>query len=139
MKELINKLIKKFLTREIILYLIFGIVTTLVSIGSFALFTRVFSLEENLSNILSIILAITVAFFTNRTLVFNSQAKTVKDFFSEVFKFILSRALTMLIEIFGFVLMFEILHINDLISKISITFLVIILNYIFSKLFVFKK
>lgn len=134
-----DKLIKKFFTREIILYTVFGVTTTILNIGCFALLTKVFNMEENLANILSILLAITVAFFTNRKMVFNSQAKTFKDILIEVYKFAMARAFTMFIEIFGFNLMFYSLHINEFVSKTFLTVLAISLNFVFSKLFIFKK
>ena len=139
MKDFINKIIKKVFSKEFILYGIFGVITTLVNIGCFAVFNRIFALSVDLSNILSISIAIIVAYLTNRKIVFGSTAKTFKDILAEIYKFILARIVTMFIEFYGVKFLYEVLHIDSMISKISITVLVIILNYIFSKLFVFKK
>ncbi|MBP3503365.1 MAG: GtrA family protein [Clostridia bacterium] len=131
-------LIQKFLTIEIVLYIVFGILTTIVNIGSFAILTS-FKLEENFSNVIAIILAVLFAYFTNKGLVFNSTASTFKEKFYEFFKFMLGRAFTMVIELVGFYLLFNIITIPKLISKTLITILVIILNFFISKFFAFKK
>lgn len=137
--EKIKEIIKKVLTKEVIFYLIFGVLTTLVNIITFTILTNIFILNENLSKAIAIVFAVLVAYFTNRKWVFNSSANTIKEKFIEFYKFILSRALTMVIEYFGFYLLFNILNIQKDISNISITILVIILNYFLSKFFAFKK
>lgn len=131
-------IVQKFLTIEIVLYIVFGILTTIVNIGSFAILTS-FNLEENFSNVIAIILAVLFAYFTNKSLVFNSIASTLKEKFYEFFKFMLGRAFTMIIELVGFYLLFNIINIPKLISKTLITILVIILNFFISKFFAFKK
>lgn len=135
----ILKIEKKFLTTEIVLYIIFGIFTTIINIGFFSLLTSIFNLEENLSNTLSIILAVLFAYFTNKGLVFNSTALSLKEKLTEFSKFILGRAFTMIIELVGFHLFFNILGIQKFISKTVITILVIILNFFISKFFAFKN
>jgi len=135
----IKSIIKKLFSKEVILYVIFGVVTTLVNIDSFYVLTNILHLEENIANIISIILAVLVAYFTNRKWVFNSEASTLKENFTEFYKFILGRAFTMVVEIVGFFLLFNIIHIQELISKAVITIVVIILNYFISKFFAFKK
>ena len=137
--ENIRTLIKKVCTKEIILYIVFGILTTLVNLISFYVLTHFFHLEENLSNVIAIILAVLFAYFTNRKLVFNSTAITFKENLKEFYKFILGRLFTMALEIFGFYLLFNIMHVNELISKLFITVIVVILNFCISKLLAFKK
>ncbi len=136
--EKIKKIIKKVCTKEVILYIIFGVLTTLVNIGSFALFTKVLNWEENLSNSLAIILAVLFAYITNKDLVFHSDAKTFKDRIIQFFKFILGRAFTMVVEFVGCFLLFK-LPIPQIISKCIVTVIVIILNFFISKFFAFKK
>ena len=137
--ELIKNLIKKFCTKEIIFYGIFGVLTTLVNIAVFYVLTHFVHLEENLSNAIAIILAVLFAYFTNRKIVFNSTASTLKEKLYEFGKFILGRAFTMIVELIGFFLMFNIMHIQELISKILISIIVIVLNFFISKFFAFKK
>ena len=134
----LNNIFKKLLTKEVIFYIIFGVFTTLVNIGSFYILTNFINLEKNISNLLSIIIAVLFAYFTNRKLVFNSQATTFHEKLNEFFKFIVGRAFTMVVEFVGFFVLFNLLHIHELISKTSITIIVIILNFFISKFFAFK-
>lgn len=134
----LKQIIKNFLTKEIILYIIFGVLTTLVNLVVFSILTH-FKIDENLSNVISIIVAVLFAYFTNRKLVFNSTANTLKEKLSEFYKFILGRLLTMGVEIVGFYLLFNIIGMQKLISKILISILVIILNFFISKFFAFRK
>lgn len=137
--EHVKNLIKKFCTKEVIFYGIFGVLTTLVNIAVFYCLTHFIHLEENLSNIISIVLAVLFAYFSNRRLVFNSTASTIKEKLIEFGKFILGRAFTMVVELVGFFLMFNILNIQELVSKILISIIIIILNFFISKFFAFKK
>ena len=128
------KIYKKY--EEIINYLIFGVLTTLVSILSYAFFTRLVNFDYVISNILSWILSVTFAFFTNQKYVFKtSSSNKIKD----MFKFYLSRLTSLGIELITMYILVTLLSLNDMISKIIVQFVVIVLNYIFSKLFVFKK
>lgn len=136
--EKLKALIKKVCTREVIFYIIFGILSTIVNIGVFSILTH-FGLEENLSNVISIICAVLFAYFTNRKLVFNSTASNFKEALKEFYKFIIGRAFTMVVEMVGFYLLFNICSIPELISKLGITVVVIILNFFISKFFAFKK
>lgn len=138
-KLLSNKLISKFLTKEVILYAVFGILTTLVNIGSFYVMTTFFHINENTANNIAIVLAVLVAYFTNKDLVFHSEAQGFGEKFIEFCKFILGRLLTMFIESFGGSLMFKYLPIPTIISKCLITVIVIILNFFISKFFAFKS
>lgn len=129
---------KKLLSVEVVLYIFFGVLTTLVNIGTFSLLRYKFDLQQNLANIIAIIIAVLFAYFTNKGLVFNSQAVTLKDKLTEFGKFMLGRAFTMSIELVGCYLMFKISFIPEIVSKIIITILVIILNFFISKFFAFK-
>lgn len=138
----LKELIQKFYKREIILYIIFGVLTTIINIASFMILSSIFNVEENFANIIGIILAVLFAYFTNRTLVFNSTASNAQEKLSEFGKFILGRVFTMIIESVGFWLLFTILNIvcfNGLVSKLIISVVVIILNFFISKFFAFKQ
>lgn len=137
--EQIKSLIEKFFTKEVIFYAIFGVLTTIVNITIFFVLTHFIHLEENLSNAIAIVLAVLFAYFTNRKIVFNSTASTPKEKLNEFLKFILGRAFSMIVEMIGFFLMFNIMSIQEFISKIIISIIVIILNFFISKFFAFKK
>ena len=136
--EKIKELIKEVCTKEVILYAVFGVLTTLVNIGTFAIMTNLFKINENVSNIIAIILAVLFAYVTNKDLVFHSKAQGGKEKLNEFIKFIAGRAFTMVVEFVGCYLMFK-LPIPEMISKCIITVLVIVLNFFISKFFAFKK
>lgn len=133
-----KKIIKKVLTKEVILYIVFGVLTTLVNLGSFYAMNDIFQWDKNLSNFFAIVLAILVAYITNKDLVFHSKAKTIKEKSKEFMKFIAGRFFTMVIEFIGGMLLF-LLPIPEIISKLFITIVVIILNFFISKFFAFKN
>ena len=135
--EKIKELIKKFCTREVILYLIFGVLTTLVNFVSFYILSELVGWEENLSNFIAIVLAVLFAYVTNKNLVFHSEAKNIKEKFGEFFKFIAGRAVTMIVEFVGCWILFK-TAIPEMISKLSVTVIVVILNYFISKFYAFK-
>ena len=134
-----NKLVEKFLTKEIILYAVFGVLTTLINIGSFFIMTTFFHIENDLANNIAIVLAVLFAYVTNKDLVFHSQAEGFGEKFIEFCKFILGRLVTMFIESIGGSLMFKYLPIPTIVSKCLITIIVIILNFFISKFFAFKS
>jgi len=137
----VNTIIKKFLTKEVIFYLIFGVLTTVVNFVVFYLLDLIefFHNNSNFANAIAIITAVLFAYFTNRKMVFNSSASTFNEKLKEFYKFILGRSFTMLVEFAGFPLLYNVLHIQKFISKILISILVIILNFFISKFFAFKK
>ena len=136
--EKIKEIIKKVCTKEVILYGIFGVLTTIVNLASFYVLTNVFSLEENISNIIAILLAVIFAYVTNKDLVFHSEAKKLKEKLMQFIKFMSGRAVTMAIEWLGCLLLF-LTPIPQMISKLAMTVIVIILNFFISKFFAFKK
>lgn len=136
------QLIKKMLElmqekKQIIWYLYWGVVTTVVNLMTFY-FLRNFIpvLEENIANILSIIAAVIVAYFTNRKFVFlEHQESMLKEFLM----FCSGRAFTMIVEELGFFVFATVLHQNEMMVKLCMTIIVIVLNFFISKFFVFKK
>jgi len=137
-----NKLLslyKKY--EEIINYLIIGGLTTLVSLGTYYLCVLTFlnpndKLELQIANVISWIFAVTFAYFTNRIFVFKSKnQKKLK----EALSFYSSRLLTLLLDSGLMFLFVSMLHFNDKIVKLLVQFIIIVANYILSKLFVFKK
>ncbi len=141
---MIKKLCEKFLTKEIILYLVFGILTTIVNIGSFWLSSDILlvsiqneDLNITISNIIAFILSVLFAFFTNKYYVFEDKEKG--NTLSQLTTFTLSRIFTFTFEMIGILLFVNLLHVDKLLSKVIFSFIVVILNYIFSKLLIFKK
>ncbi len=124
-----------FKYKEVINYLIVGGLTTLVSIGSYAIY-RFFIPNYVTCTILSWVTAVLFAYVTNRIFVFESKEAKV---FIEFIKFIACRLFTLGSELLTMWILVDLLSINDLIAKIVVQVIVVVLNYILSKLLVFKK
>ena len=127
--------------KELINYLIFGVLTTIVSLAIYYISVFTFlnpknPVELQIANILSWIAGVTFAYFTNRKYVFESK-NTNK--IQEATKFVSSRLTTLFLDMLVMWLGVTVLHFNDKIIKIISQVLVIVGNYILSKLFVFKK
>ncbi|MEG1423497.1 MAG: GtrA family protein [Romboutsia sp.] len=136
MKNLFN-LYGKY--KEIILYLFFGLLTTVVSISSYYLCSEILQLHYLISNIISWIFAVIFAYVTNRIWVFESKSKGIQSVLKEIFTFINCRLLSGIIDMAVMILLVDIININDLYSKIFTQFIVVILNYLLSKLIIFKN
>ncbi len=126
---------------EIINYLIVGGLTTVVSLLSYYICVRTFlnpkeAIELQIANIISWICAVSFAYITNRVFVFKSKSKNI---IKEIISFTSARILTLLMDMGIMFLLVTILNVNDLISKIVVQVVVTVMNYVFSKLFVFKK
>lgn len=131
--------------KEIINYLVFGGLTTIVSWGSFSIFVKAIGMSVSVGNVLSWICAVLFAFVTNKLFVFESKtwkpAIAVREFFS----FIGARLATGVIEWVGVPyfsthgLTHPLFGVKGLLAKIVVSIVVIILNYLFSKFLVFIK
>ena len=152
-----KRLFEKY--REIIAYLFWGFLTTVVSWGSYSLLTlllaglshtnvelfgKTFSLTVAISNAISWILAVAFAFVTNKIRVFQSKSWSRKVVFPELVKFLSSRAATGIFEIVAVPLLVTIglsqtiFGIEGMLAKVLVSIVVIIANYILSKFLVFK-
>lgn len=119
-------------------YLISGAFGFVISIVSYWLFREIgFSLE--ISNVLSWIIAVISMYLTNKYFVFKTKCNTKKEVIKEFISFIAARIFTLIAETVILYLGFNFLHLNDIIVKIFAQIIVIILNYVFSKIFIFKK
>lgn len=135
--EKIKALIKKVCTKEVILYIVFGILTTVVNLGTFYIMNSLLLWDENVSNIIAIVLAVLFAYITNKDLVFHSEARKIKERLIQFFKFMLGRAFTMVVEFLGCLVLFQ-TSIPNIVSKCLVTVVVIVLNFFISKFFAFK-
>lgn len=126
---------------EIWNYLIVGLLTTVVSLLTYFACTATFlnpnkEIELQIANIISWVIAVTFAYFTNRIFVFQSHEKNMVK---EAGKFVGSRIISLLMDMFTMFVIVSVLHQNDKIGKIVSQVIVTIANYILSKLLVFKK
>lgn len=142
MKKIIKKvwnLYKKY--DEMINYLIVGGLTTLVSLGTYYFCVYTFLNPNNafqlqIANIISWISCVTFAYFTNRIFVFKSKRT---DKLKEAISFYGSRIATLLLEMGIMFVFVTILHFNDKIIKLVAQVVITILNYVLSKLLIFRK
>lgn len=120
--------------KEIINYLIVGGCTTVVSIATYYIF-RLFIDNYLICTVISWIFAVLFAYVTNKIFVFHSKDKNI---LIEFVSFIFSRLLSLAAEVICMFTLVDIIKMSDMVAKIIVQFIIIVLNYIFSKLFVFK-
>lgn len=153
--EKIKNLLKKY--EEIILYLVFGVLTTVISVGLFAILKYFFlylsprlgygdslTIQNNaIVNMSCVIfkniIAILFAYVTNRKFVFKSSAMGFKTILKEMLSFFLARLSTLVFEVIFMAVMVNMLGLNDMLMNIIAQFVIVVLNYVLSKLWIFKK
>ena len=130
MKNIIQK------NKEIIMYLVFGVLTTVVNIVVYYIFSNLLHMNYLFSNAMAWFLSVLFAYVTNRKYVFDSKNIQI---FSEAISFFCSRLATGIMDmmLMWFLVNFNI--VNDVVAKVVVNVIVVILNYILSKLVVFKK
>ena len=136
---MIKKIYIKY--QEITNYLFFGILTTIINLITYYILILTIlnpnnPLELQISNIIAWITSVTFAYITNKKYVFKSNETNIKK---EIIKFYTSRLTTLFIDISLMFIFVTILKLNDKLIKLIIAIIIIILNYILSKLIVFKK
>lgn len=133
----IKDLLRKY--KFIILYGIFGVLTTLINIVSYSLFYSVFGVSNVISNIIAWVLSVLFAFITNKLWVFESKSFEFKLFMAELGNFTLCRLATGVLDLGIMFVGVDLLKGPAIILKVVSNIIVIILNYVMSKVFVFKK
>ena len=123
------------LDKELVLYVIFGTFTFFVNIIVYFLFENVLGVNYIISNIIAWFFSVLFAYITNRIWVFESKSPNI---LKEMSLFFGGRIFSGVVDTGLMYLFIDILTIGDLISKIVVQIIVIILNYVFSKLIVFK-
>lgn len=135
--RILNSFYKK--NKELLLYLFFGGLTFLVSISSYAVFNIRIGWNALTANIASWILAVAFAYVTNRTWVFESSADSKRGIAREVVSFVSGRIVTLVTEELILLVFVTALEMNSILVKIVAQVVVIALNYVISKLVVFKS
>lgn len=142
-EAIISKYYKKaetlyFKYREIIVYIFFGGLTTLVSYGSFYLLEYL-KVNYNLSQWISWVAAVAFAFIVNKLFVFGDHELGASGLFRQIWQFVSVRIASGVLEWLLLLLFVEVVHIVPSISKIIVSVVTVIVNYIASKLLVFRK
>lgn len=130
-------ILKKY--RESIMYLVFGGLTVGVNIATYIGLTRIIELNYMVANIIAWIVAVIFAYITNKFFVFESNNTDLKFLIKEFTSFVSCRLLSGVMEMVLMYVMIDMMGINDFITKIFTNILVIVLNYVLSKVIIFKK
>ena len=145
----IKELIIKY--RELITYVVFGVLTTLVNWAVYTVLILALpdgmaeSAKLTLSNAVAWVAGVLFAFITNKIWVFESKSFKPVILLKEFISFVAARAATGVLEIFGVPLLVKIglnqtlFGVDGAIAKAVVSVAVVILNYVFSKLIVFRK
>ena len=138
MKEKLKALWSKYVNRETVTYVIFGVLTTAVNYAVYYPL-RDLGVTYLLANAIAWIVAVIFAFFTNKHFVFFFFFYSLSVLLPEFGKFVAGRLITLGLEQLLLYVSVDLLHFDDRIMKLIVSILVVILNYVFSKLFIFKK
>lgn len=155
-KNIKEKLLK-FVRSEVFSYLFFGVCTTIINIVTFQLFYSMIGIPTLVSNAIAWVFSVAFAYVTNRTFVFHSKENSPQGILREVSAFVSARLLSLLfdevimwlmVDVMGYnfierftaeLLNMDVQDAKSLIAKVCANVVVVILNFFFSKLFVFKK
>lgn len=123
----------------ILMYLVMGGLTTFINIFTFWLFESVFNLHYNLANIIAWIFSVLFAYISNKLYVFESKQQSFPGLVKEMLSFFGFRVLSLGIDLITMWVCISLLALHPLLSKVIANIFVLILNYVFSKFFIFKK
>ncbi len=135
--RIFNPLYTKY--KEILLYLFFGGLSFIISISTYAAFNIAMGLNELIANILSWVITVMYAFLTNRVWVFRSPTNGIIEFIKQMLYFYSGRIITLVIEELILLVFITMLGFNSILIKTIAQIVVIVLNYVISKLMIFKK
>ena len=124
---------------ELIMYIIVGVCTMIVSLVSYFIMANTLQMYDQAANIISWVLAVAFAYVTNKKYVFKSPYTSVQATTKELVSFVSSRVASLLVEILSMFFFVQVCQIDDNIVKLMNQVLVTVLNYIFSKFWVFRK
>lgn len=133
-----NKILCKLLNKETIIYIVFGVLTTAVDYISFTALYYGLHMNEIVGNTIAWAFAVAFAYITNKLFVFESKSFALKTLAKELPSFILARVLSLVVTN-AFLIFAKYISMNMLLAKAIVSVAVIVINYIFSKLFIFKK
>lgn len=133
----IKQLIEKY--KSVISYLFFGVCTTLINWISYYLFYNVIKVPNVPSTIIAWLLAVIFAFITNKLWVFSSKSFDAKTLLHEIWTFLAARIATGVLDVAFMYVTVDVLCWNSTLMKLLSNIIVVIINYILSKLLIFKN
>lgn len=125
--------------KEPLAYVVFGILTTVVNIAVYYLMADVMKIHYLLANIIAWICSVLFAFLTNKIWVFESRLWQGKIVLAEMGSFFLARAATGVMDMLLMWMLVDIAAVEEMIAKVAVNVLVIVLNYVASKQWIFRK
>ena len=129
--------VKKLMNNQGLRYIFFGGCTTMVNLVSYWILRNLIHIDVTKANFFAIALSILFAYVVNSRFVFHDHCETLIDHIRPFVKFISARLATMVIEVGGVWLLAVAMGLNDMIAKFCTQFIVLVLNYIFSKFLIF--
>ncbi|MFU0827912.1 MAG: putative membrane protein [Lachnoclostridium sp.] len=129
---------KKLINRETVVYVIAGIMTTMVNLIAYGFLCNVLKVYYLISNLISWVIAVIFAYMTNNSWVFHDKSDSIKIEIIKILKFFGVRVFSLFIEEAGLFLFVKAAGFNNMVVKVVLSIIVIILNYLFSKLYIFK-
>ena len=135
---MIKKIWDKVMNREVISYLIFGVLTTLVNGVVYAAMVKV-HIDYRIATAVAWAVSVLFAFIVNKIFVFQSYNMRPAFVMKEITSFVACRAVSGVMEMVFMIVMVSWIHMDEYISKIAVSVIVVIVNYVFSKLFIFRK
>ena len=124
--------------KQMVLYLFFGVCTTVINIVCYGILNEILSLNNIISTILAWLVAVFFAFVTNKVYVFESQRTKTSERLSEMASFFFCRIITGVLDVVIMAITVDILKWNSLIWKLISNIIVTVVNYIASKFLIFK-
>ena len=135
--QAIAKLKAALLNREVVLYGVFGVLTSVMNVAMFTLLLDA-GWEYRVANVVTLVAVKLTAYVCNKHFVFRSHCASLADLLREFGRFVVARGATMLIDYFGLIALVDGLGLAKVPSKVLVTALVIVLNYVIGKAAVFK-
>ena len=137
----ILRLFNSFYARHkvVLLYLFFGGLSFFVNVGSFVLCAKLFAVNELVANVLAWIITVLFVYVTNKIWVFKSNAATKRELAWQLASFFAGRLGTLLLEEVLLLVFITKLGINNVVVKIAAQIVVIVANYLISKIIVFRR
>lgn len=132
----------RLVNRETVSYVVFGVLTTVVNIVTYQVCYTAFPFSDivnnTVSNTLAWILSVLFAYIVNKVFVFQSKTRGPKELLWEAGKFIGARLFSFAVDMAGMLLLVNLIHFHSGLSKVAVNVIVMIMNYFFSKWFIFK-
>lgn len=124
--------------KEVILYLVFGVCTTLVNIIVYYLCAHPLGMKTVPGTCIAWAVSVLFAYITNKIWVFESRSRDMKEVLREMVSFVSCRIATGVLDLVIMYLCVDVMHMPDMWIKIASNVLVVVLNYLASKLFIFR-